>query len=223
MDYNEDEFLMLSGVQHYKFCKRQWALIHIEKQWAENTRTVQGNLMHEKTHDASIVEKRRDLIVSRAMPIHSRTLGASGECDVVEFHRDDNGININNQQGKFKIYPVEYKRGSPKKSDEDVFQLVAQAICLEEMFCCEIEKGYLYYGETKHRLEVKITNEQKLEVKKCFDEMHSLYERAYTPKVKRTKACNACSLKDLCLPILCKERSAIKYINDMVTKGDDDN
>lgn len=214
---------MLSGVQHYKFCKRQWALIHIEKQWAENTRTVQGNLMHEKTHDASIVEKRRDLIVSRAMPIHSRTLGASGECDVVEFHRDDNGININNQQGKFKIYPVEYKRGSPKKSDEDVFQLVAQAICLEEMFCCEIEKGYLYYGETKHRLEVKITNEQKLEVKKCFDEMHSLYERAYTPKVKRTKACNACSLKDLCLPILCKEHSAIKYINDMVTKGDDDN
>ncbi|MEG0979437.1 MAG: CRISPR-associated protein Cas4 [Oscillospiraceae bacterium] len=221
MEYNEEDFLMLSGIQHYKFCKRQWALIHIEQQWAENTRTVQGELLHDKAHDTTNTEKRGDLIISRAMPIHSRALGASGECDIVEFHKDSNGVNINTQQGKFKIYPVEYKRGSPKKSEEDIFQLVAQVICLEEMFCCEIEKGYLYYGETKHRLTVEVTDELKSEVKKSFDEMHALFERKYTPKVKKSKACNSCSMKDICLPILCKDRSAAEYINNMIAKGDD--
>lgn len=90
--YNEDDFLQLSGIQHYVFCKRQWALIHIELQWAENLRTVEGRLMHKNAHDKYFSEKRGDLIISRGMPVHSRELGISGECDVVEFQRTDNGI-----------------------------------------------------------------------------------------------------------------------------------
>lgn len=215
-EYSEEDFLMLSGIQHFLFCKRQWALIHIEQQWAENVRTIEGKLMHEKAHDNSIVEKRGDLIISRAMPIHSRTLGTSGECDIVEFHKSYKGINIQGREGLYKIHPVEYKRGSPKKTDEDILQLVAQTICLEEMFCCEIDKGYLYYGQTKRRLSVSITNELKEDVRKAFEEMHRFYERRYTPKVKRTIKCNACSINDICLPVLCKEKSARRYIDDMI-------
>lgn len=211
-EYNEEDYLMLSGIQHYTFCKRQWALIHIENQWSENIRTIEGNILHEKAHDNNVVEKRGDIIISRGMPIVSRQLGISGECDVVEFHRDKNGVNIIGREGLFKLYPVEYKKGKPKMDDVDIMQLTAQAICLEEMLCCEIEKGYLYYGETRHREVVEFNNEYRLKVKELFADMHNLYERKHTPKVKRTKACNACSLKDICLPVLLKNKSAKEYI-----------
>ena len=89
--YEEDEFLQLSGIQHFSFCRRQWALAYIELQWNENVRTVEGHLLHERAHDRTIAEKRGDIIVSRAMPVHSRELGISGECDVVEFHRSQGG------------------------------------------------------------------------------------------------------------------------------------
>ena len=82
MEYSEDEYLMLSGIQHFKFCRRQWALIHIEQQWAENIHTVTGELMHKKVHDPFLREKRNDMLVARALPISSRLLGISGECDV---------------------------------------------------------------------------------------------------------------------------------------------
>ena len=218
-EYNEDDFIQLSGIQHYKFCKRQWALIHIENQWQENMRTAEGRIMHENAHDAKFSEKRKNIIVRRALPIHSRTMGVSGECDIVEFIRDDeNGITLNDRAGKYKICPVEYKRGSPKKGDEDISQLIAQVICLEEMFCCEINEGYIYYGETRHRLKVNITTEQKANIREVFEEMHDLYKKSYTPKVKRSKSCNACSLKEICLPALCKEKPVNDYIK-AYTKG----
>ena len=87
MEYSEDDYLMLSGIQHFKFCRRQWALIHIEQQWAENVHTVVGELMHKKAHDPYLVEKRKDVLIVRSLPVVSRTMGISGECDVVEFHR----------------------------------------------------------------------------------------------------------------------------------------
>ena len=148
-EYEEDDFLQLSGIQHYKFCKRQWALIHIENQWSDNVRTAEGRFMHENAHDVKFTEKRKNIIVSRSMPVQSRTMGISGECDIVEFIRDDeNGISLNGREGKYIICPVEYKHGAPKDGDEDIFQLVAQAICLEEMFCTDVYTGYLYYGQT---------------------------------------------------------------------------
>lgn len=92
--YEEDEFLQLSGIQHFAFCRRQWALAYIELQWSENVRTVEGKLLHEKAHDVMSREKRGDLLISRAMPISSRELGISGECDIVEFHRAKAGEGI---------------------------------------------------------------------------------------------------------------------------------
>ena len=215
-EYNEDEYLMLSGIQHYSFCKRQWALIHIENQWNENVRTIEGEILHDKAHDNTIAEKRGDVIISRGMPIVSRYLGISGECDIVEFHKDKNGVNIIGREGLYNVYPVEYKKGKPKIDDMDIMQLTAQAMCIEEMLCCEIEKGFLYYGETRHRETVAIDSQYRNKVITLFDEMHKLYEKRYTPKVKRTKACNACSLKDICLPVLLKKKSVKEYISQAI-------
>ena len=125
MEYNEDEYLMLSGIQHFKFCKRQWALIHLEQQWAENVHTVVGELMHKKVHDPGIKEKRKDTLIVRALPIASRTLGISGECDAVEFHKCEDGVTLFGHRGLYSVFPVEYKKGKPNSTGDvlgrDVF------------------------------------------------------------------------------------------------------
>lgn len=216
--YSEEDYLQLSGIQHFAFCRRQWALAYIELQWEENVRTVEGKLLHEKAHDVTSVEKRGDLLISRGMPIFSREIGISGECDVVEFWRDENGITLFGRQGRYTVVPVEYKRGKPKENDVDILQLTAQAMCLEEMLCCHISYGYLYYGETKHRKKIAFDGEVRLKVKEMFEEMHQYYSRRYTPRVKRSKACNACSLKDICLPALGTSKSANAYISKMLSE-----
>lgn len=216
--YNEDEFLQLSGIQHFAFCRRQWALIHIEMQWKENLRTVEGQILHENAHNPEMNEKRGNVIVVRAMPVHSRKMGVSGECDVVEFHKSDKGAHINGREGVYMPVPVEYKRGEPKSDNIDILQLAAQALCLEEMFCTDINYGYIYYGETRHRLKVDFDNEIRNEVVKLFEEMHLYYRRGYTPKVKISKKCNACSLKDLCVPVLNKNKSVAEYIDKFISE-----
>ena len=220
--YSEDEYLMLSGIQHYVFCRRQWALIHIEQQWEENYRTIDGNIMHKHAHDDTFHEKRGDLIIARGMAVSSPYLGISGECDVVEFRRNDNGILLYGQEGRYSVTPVEYKRGSPKIDESDKLQLVAQAMCLENMLCCEISEGYLYYGETRHRARVDINEELRRQTKCVLEEMHELFRRGHTPKVKRTKACNACSLNNICLPVLCGRKKATEYINMHLKEEDSD-
>ncbi len=211
-EYKQEDFLMLSGIQHYQFCKRQWALIHVEKQWEDNYRTMEGNILHEKVHNSSVKEKRGELITSRAMPVHSFELGISGECDAVEFKKNEDGVEIPKLNGKYIITPIEYKRGKPKISNEDILQVIAQVICLEEMFCCEISNAYLYYHEIRRRQEVVITEELKDKVRKTYDEMHQLLEQKYTPNVTWKKHCNACSLRDVCLPVLGKKKSVKEYV-----------
>ena len=147
------------------------------------------------------------------MPVFSRTLGISGVCDIVEFYRDDKkGISLHGREGRYVVCPIEYKKGQPKEDEADILQMAAQAMCLEEMLECEIEKGCLFYGEIRRRIEVPLSEEIRQRVRDTFEEMHHYYERRYTPRVKRTKACNACSLKNLCLPKLMKERSVREYI-----------
>lgn len=160
--------------------------------------------------------RKGELIISRAMPIHSKELGISGECDVVEFHKSKTGISLSGYEGMYIVVPVEYKKGKPKKNEIDILQLAAQTMCLEEMLCCEIPTGYLYYGETRHRIEVDISEELRQRVKDTFQEMHLYYERGYTPRAKRTKSCNACSIKDLCLPMLEKGKDVGSYITQAV-------
>lgn len=212
MDYKEEEYLQLSGLQHFAFCRRQWALIHIEQQWKENSRTVDGRAMHQKAHDGAIREKRGQLLVTRNMSIHSPTLGISGSCDVVEFYRGTDGVSLPGQEGLWQPYPVEYKRGSPKITDADRLQLCAQAMCLETMLCCDIPEAAIFYGETRRREIVTLDAQLRAQVQDLLEQMHALYRRRHTPQVKPTKSCNACSLKELCLPKLMKNRSAAAYL-----------
>ena len=212
MEYKDDDLLLLSGLQHYRFCRRQWALIHIENQWAENFRTTDGAILHENAHNSALSERRGDLLVTRDMRIVSRTLGVSGACDVLEFHRGTAGVPLQGKEGLWQPYPVEYKRGKPKEGTEDALQLCGQAMCLEEMLCCQIPRGALYYGEPRRRTEVVFTPELRQEVRTLLEEMHALYRRGTTPKVKPSKRCQACSLKELCLPRLMKSRPVADYL-----------
>lgn len=212
MTYREEDFLQLSGLQHFRFCRRQWALIHIEQQWAENYHTTDGAILHENAHNGAFSESRGEVCITRDMRVFSATLGVSGACDVLEFHRSAAGIPLKGKEGLWQPYPVEYKRGRPKEHTADALQLCAQAMCLEEMLCCEIPEGALYYGEIRRRKEVSFTPELRQEVQSLLDEMHTLYDRGYTPRVKPTKGCNACSLKERCLPKLMKQRSVAAYL-----------
>lgn len=224
MEYREEDYLMLSGIQHFEFCRRQWALIHIEQIWKENLRTVEGNIMHKHAHNQNFTENRNGVITTRGMPVHSRKYGISGVCDIVEFLRDDiNGYEIFQRQGKYRVLPVEYKKGKPKEGLEDIMQAVLQAICLEEMLCCQIDNACLYYGETRRRLNVNLTSELRQRAISNIQEMHQYYERKYTPKVRTSKKCIACSLKDLCVPKLMKNMSAVDYVTNMIEEDNCEN
>lgn len=214
MGFKEEDYIQLSGLQHFVFCRRQWALIHIEQQWAENYWTVDGDILHEKAHDPEKRERRGDLLITRGMPIHSPTLGVSGQCDVVEFRRDDYGAALRGEEGLWVPFPVEYKRGKPKEHQADELQLCAQAMCLEEMLCCPVHAGALFYGEPRRRTEVEFTDELREQVRSYLAEMHQYYDRQYTPKVRPKKCCAACSLKDLCLPGMLKKKPVADYLKE---------
>ena len=210
--YDEDDFLALSGIQHFAFCRRQWALIHIEQVWADNVLTVEGDLMHRRAHDEELRERRGDVLVVRGLAVMSRSLGLMGKCDVVEFHADGQGHPLAGEDGLWRSVPVEYKRGRSKASDADRMQLCAQAICLEEMLGCDIARGFLYYGETKSREKVEIDSSLRASVAKAADEMHQLYRRRHTPNVKPFSACRSCSLGELCLSRAVNRGSVKDYV-----------
>ena len=201
--YDEEDFLTISGIQHFTFCRRRWALIFIECCWIDNELTIGGTLIHKRVHDPLLNEKRGSLIIARDMPVFSQILGVTGHCDVVEFHQDDNGVPLYRRTGRWLPCPVEYKRGSAQKNDSDRLQLCAQAMCLEEMLSCPpIPFSYLFYSETKQRESVTLDNELRNRVQSTLEEMHSYYTRRYTPRVKPKKECKSCSLRDVCLPKL---------------------
>ena len=214
--YAEEDYLMLSGIQHFAFCKRQWALIHIEQQWAENYRTTAGELMHKKAHDEGSFEKRGDLLIVRGLRIASHELGLSGQCDVVEFHQSEEGIDLFGYDGKWIPLPIEYKHGTPKENKADELQLCAQAACLEEMFQTSISGGFLYYGENRRRSKVEFTEDLRSEMRKTAQKMLEMFKRGHTPNVKTSKRCKACSLANLCLPKLQKGMDVGQYIKQNV-------
>lgn len=220
-EYTAEELLPLSGIQHFLFCRRQWALIYVEQQWRDNVLTVEGKLMHQRVDDPFFTEVRKDLIIARAIPIASYRLGFSGVCDVVEFRLSDQGVALPGRQGKYLPSPVEYKHGKEKQEPCDEAQLCAQAVCLEEMLSVQIAGGYLYYGKTRQRIEIEFTSELRMLVKSMAAEMHEYFRRGYTPRVKATKGCRSCSLLDICLPDLENRHvMASKYIDDQLAKDD---
>jgi CRISPR-associated exonuclease Cas4 len=216
-EYQPDELLPLSGIQHFVFCRRQWALIHVERQWQENVLTAEGKLLHQRADDPFFTETRKGVITARSVPIASYRLGLAGVCDVVEFTESPDGVHLPGRDGLFLPAPVEYKRGHEKRDPCDEAQLCAQAVCLEEMLSTAIPIGYLYYGETRHRVEVELTAELRDLVREMSDEMHAYFARGYTPRVKPSKACRSCSLADVCLPELQeKVIAASKYIQQQI-------
>jgi len=217
-DYNEEDYLLLSGIQHFNFCRRQWALIHIEQQWEDNVRTIEGDHLHRKADQPALREKRGDKLVVRALPVQSRELGITGICDVVEFIRDPAGVPLAGEEGLYLPFPVEYKRGKPKRNDSDHSQLVAQVMCLEEMLVCDIHKAYFYYDEIKHRVEVIITAADRERVKASIQEMRHYFERNHTPKAKAGPHCLSCSLNNICVPDILNKRSVSSYIESRLNE-----
>lgn len=213
MTYHEEDFLPLSGLQHFAFCRRQWALIHLEQQWRENLRTTEGALFHRRAHDGGERERRGNTLILRGLPVFSRSLGLSGQCDVVEFHASPDGVPLQGEEGLWLPFPVEYKRGKPKPHQADELQLCAQAMCLEEMLCCPVPEGALFYGEPRRRTPVAFTEALRQQVRADTEEMHQLYRRGHTPKAKPGKGCSACSLKDLCLPRLARREPVAGYLD----------
>ena len=208
MMYTEDDFLPLSGLQHILFCERQCALIYVEQAWAENRLTAEGRIMHERVHQEGM-ESRRDTRIEFGMPLHSFRLGIIGKADAVEFHRNTG----KNGKKVWIPFPVEYKRGKPKKDNSDKVQLCAQAICLEEMMGIAVPAGALFYGKTRRRLDVVFDNALRLKTEDAAMRFHELMNAGRTPKPVYSKKCDNCSMYDLCLPKTLKNgRSVSSYL-----------
>jgi CRISPR-associated exonuclease Cas4 len=229
-EYTVDELLPLSGIQHFLFCRRQWALIHVEQQWQENVLTAEGRIMHNRADDPFFTETRSGVITARSVPIASYRLGLVGVCDVVEFQQvasetgsvgrntaPPDGVRLPRRDGLYAPAPIEYKRGKEKHDHSDEAQLCAQAMCLEEMLSTSIPRGWLYYGKTRHRVGIELTAELRTLVKEMSGEMHNYFERGHTPRVKPFKGCRSCSLADVCLPELRgKVIAASRYIRQQL-------
>ncbi|MEG6615832.1 CRISPR-associated protein Cas4 [Peptococcaceae bacterium 1198_IL3148] len=218
----EEDYLLLSGIQHMAFCERQWALIHIEQAWAENARTMEGKYLHERADNPFENETRKDVRVVRAMPVVSKKLGLRGVADIVEFYRtgdvlEEVTVRLKNRKGWWRPCPVEYKRGRPKRDDRDAVQLCAQAMALEEMLGVKIEFGFLYYAQTKRRVEIAINQQLRTRVEELSSKMHQMFADGKTPKAQKGKHCSLCSLKEICQPSLTiRHRSVKEYLAQMV-------
>ena len=183
--------MALSALQHFLFCPRQCALIHVEQVWAENVLTAEGRLLHEKT-DLPGTSSKKGGKVSRALPLHASKLGIAGVADVVEWYHENGG---------WRPFPVEYKRGRPKAHRADEVQLCAQAMCLEAMTGPAVFEGALFYGTTRRRVVVTFDDELRALVHATIEATRAMIERGETPAaVHLPKRCDACSLKELCRP-----------------------
>lgn len=188
--YSEDDLIQLSALQHLVFCERQCALIHIEQLWSENIFTAEGRIMHDKV-DTANRESRGSIRIEYGVPMRSLRLGLIGKADVVEFHKKDD---------RWIPFPVEYKRGKPKPDDSDKVQLCAQAICLEEMMNVEVPEGALFYGQTRHRHDVRFDSALRAVTEDAAKKLRELIESGITPKAEYSPKCKKCSLVELCLP-----------------------
>ena len=187
----DDDLIPISALQHYLYCPRQCALIHIERLWAESRHTAEGRLLHERA-DRPHSEKRKGVRTVTAMPLLHPDLRITGVADVVEFHRDASGE---------RVLPVEYKRGRPKAHRADEVQLCAQALCLEAMLDKPVAQGALFYGQTRRRKDVPIDDTLRALTRTVIDETRAMIDSGRTPSaVYDAKRCDACSLIDLCQP-----------------------
>ncbi len=211
-EIHENDFIQLSALQHLLFCERQCALIHVEQLWVENRFTAEGRIMHERV-DRGDSKAMGRIRVEYGLPLRSRQLGVSGRADVVEFHQ------IEDKKGQWVAFPVEYKRGRPKKNASDKVQLCAQALCLEEMLGHRVEKGALFYGKTRRRLDVAFDDALRRLTCETAQKVHDLIDSGATPAARYEKKCDTCSFLDLCLPkTIGNKRKVSAWFADIVRK-----
>lgn len=182
----EEALIPLSALQHYLFCPRQCALIHVEQLWAEDAATAEGRALHERA-DSGQKERRQGVKTLRALTLRSFALGVTGKADVVEMHGTT-------------PFPVEYKRGRPKSHLADEVQLCAQAMCLEEMFGQPVPQGALFYGETRRRMEVQFDDGLRALTRDIAAQTRAMLAAEQTPPPVYKPACEKCSLHEICAP-----------------------
>jgi CRISPR-associated exonuclease Cas4 len=212
--FSEDDLLPISALQHVVYCERQAALIHVERMWSENSHTVEGRHAHAQAHEAG-GESRGSVRIVRALPLRSLAAGLTGIADVVEFHRQESGAQLPGRSGRWRIFPVEYKKGKPKRHRADEVQLCAQAICLEEMFSTGIADGALYYGKTRRRKIVTLDEPLRTATLGAAARFREIVEQRLTPPAKWGAKCRQCSLLDDCRPRVA-EKSARDYLAALI-------
>lgn len=213
----------ISRIQHFYYCKRQWGLIELEQQWQENYFTAEGNIIHENADDPFFREKRKDVIITRAVPVQSQWLRLTGVCDVIEWHLQDKGdigIPLEGYDGLWWPLVIEYKRGKQKKDRSDAVQLCAQCMALEEMLDIKLFEAAFYYYQERGRVVLELTDDLREETTATAKEMYEIYASKETPKAKDMKRCHACSLKNLCMPRLTARKKDVRAYIDRALSGE---
>ena len=203
--FSEDDLIPISALQHAEFCERQLALEYVEGIWKDNALTIDGSYFH-KNIDEEGERNRRGTRIITGVLLRSLQFGIYGKADLVEKREEE---------GKTLIYPVEYKRGKPKKGYCDVVQVCAQALCLEEMLSVSIPYGFLFYGKTQHRVKVSFDNSIRNLTKDTIEKVRRIISAGETPKAKYGKWCKNCSLHEKCVPEL-TGKSALLYFEKMI-------
>lgn len=205
--YTEDDFIMISALQHFVYCPRQCGLIHVDDVWNENLFTTRGNIMHDKV-DTDTYESRGTKKTVRGLRIHSYRLGITGRCDVVEFKSTRKGE---------EILPVEFKSGEPKDDISDKVQLCAQVFCLEEMLNAEITRGAFFYGKIRRRDVVEIDKQLRFQTENIITSVREIISAKTIPSAEYSQKCRNCSLYDICQPKAMNKRKLNNYIRELYT------
>lgn len=196
MDWSDDDLIAMSALEHYAYCPRQFALIHIESVWDENVFTLKGEQLHEHM-DEPVVETRAGLRIERALPVWSDRLGLVGRCDIVEFLPDGTP------------YPVEAKPSKTTRRICHDVQVCAQGMCLEEMYGVPVPAGAVSYLGSHRRREIALTPDIRRTVETMLAEMRELIRTGTTPPPANDRRCPNCSLIDACVPeVLAQARAA---------------
>lgn len=212
--YSDDELIMLSGIQHYAFCPRQWALAYVDSLWEDNHLTIEGDWLHRRVDDPYAMEYDSGTVILRSVPVKSYKLGFFGIADLLELYpledESQRPFTIRRYPGKWQVLPIEYKHGKAKSDDIDEVQLCAQAMCLEEMYDIEIPRGAFFYGKTRRRVSVTLNDTLRKRVTELSDIMHKLFDSGDIPNAKAGKKCRSCSLQNICMSQDLRHASSVK-------------
>ena len=217
MTYHEDDLMPISALSQYYYCPRRAGLLLLEQQWSDNIYTIQGTLVHQRDHLGER-DVRPDLVRLRAVPLHSLTLGLFGIADCVEFYADPKGCSLKGMEGLWEVVPIEFKHGPVRDELEYEVQLCGQALCLEEMLACKVERGYIYYAADHRRHEVTITGKLRELVKIGAESIHEMLRSSVLPSVVMGGKCYHCSMQEECMPKA--KKSAAQYVGELWQLGE---